>query len=103
MRSNETVTADGSSANHNNPDMMDLGRGDDDVHFVDGSKVSTLGTATVIHKDEEMPYDSSVSSARGNGTIGGPTDVDSHGMKLEGDSDPHNPEKKDLSDDANNE
>lgn len=91
-RSNEEVSESGSSAAKNNPDGMGLGKG---TGFGD-----IQGTATVIHKDEELPY----VAGNGFGEVGdGTSAVDAHGMKLEGDSDASEPKNRNVADQNNTE
>lgn len=76
MRSNEAVTSSGSGALRTNPDGMKLDN--ENIHDLPGS-------VTIIHKDEELPYQ--VGNKFGAITMGGTSpQVDKQGMEIMGES-----------------
>lgn len=78
MRTNETVSESGASAAHNNPDGMSIGY---DTEVGPEATHHALGTATVIHKDEELPYAGKPITYGANSP-----QVDKEGMEIMGES-----------------
>lgn len=70
MATDQSVSLGGRGAAKNNTDSMKIGKG---LGFG-----NTLGTATLVQKQEEMPY--------GGKAIGEGSTMDANGMIIEGDS-----------------